>query len=109
MTVLTAHLSPGDRLFLAEALLLRRYVGHLAKRGQPPDTASEAHAYIALKLAKRLGVFSEYWQVMQQTDVLSVAVRNLDEEQEQTDQTRRKPRGPYQKKGGRPKGNAKYA
>lgn len=79
MTILT-HLTAEDRLFIAEALLLRRYVGHdLKSSGGGPSCQSEAQAHIALKLAKRLGVFDEYWRVMQATDVLSIAVKNLDQ------------------------------
>jgi hypothetical protein len=75
----TATLSADDRQFLAEALLVRRYVGHTLDTfagGQSYE--SEAQAHVALQLAKRLGVFKEYWDTMQRTDVLSIRVRNLD-------------------------------
>lgn len=75
-------LSADQRQALAEALLLWRYVGHMdtgaAKLSLVPDTASETRAYLALDLAKRIGVKTEYLRVLWATDVLSVSVRNLD-------------------------------
>lgn len=82
MTIVT-HLAPDDRQFLAEALLLRGYVGHELAHGVP-DCASEVQAHLALKLAKLLGIKDEYWAVMQRTDVLSIAVRNLDDPPKRT-------------------------
>lgn len=68
------HLTDDDRQILAEALLLWRYVNHTPQ--VPPE--SEARTYLALKLAKRLGLADEYFATLTRTDVLSIAVKNLD-------------------------------
>jgi len=71
-------LTADDRRFVAEALLLRRYLGHVLKRGALTGNTSEAQAYRTLELAKELGVKGEYLRVMFDTDVLSITVKNLD-------------------------------
>lgn len=69
--------TPTDRTDLALAVLLWRYLGHKLPGGVPRNDA-EDRAYAALRLAKRLGIFREYWDVMQTVPVLSVTVRNMD-------------------------------
>jgi hypothetical protein len=71
---LVTHLTADTRQFIAEALFLRRSVNHTGE----VQTDSETQAYIALKTARLLGVFDEYWALMQSADVISVRVRNLD-------------------------------
>lgn len=87
-------LTPDEEQILGEALLLWRYVGHRLVNNGGPNCNSETRAHLAMRLAKRLGLFVPYWRLMQAEDVLSVTVRNLDTE-------------PRRHGGGRPKKPAK--
>lgn len=63
-----------DRADLALALVLWRYVDHTAAC----TMTDEARRDRAVELAKRLGIWPEFWEAIQAVDVLRITVKDLD-------------------------------
>lgn len=73
-------LTPDERRQLAEALLAWRYLNHGFRSKGGIVTESDYRCYAALGLAKALGVRDEYLRLVFEHPVLTVTVREYDDD-----------------------------